>query len=100
MQYPVKYIIPSNYPMAPPKVYFDFQLSMDIVKAVDYIGQQNVLNFQYLQMWNPQFCSLTNMTQQLFQLVQSKPPVSPAQAQPANPYGQPQQAQPSQAWGG
>ena len=45
MQYPIKYILPTNYPLTPPKIYFDFQLSMEIVKSLDYIGFQNALTF-------------------------------------------------------
>lgn len=65
MQYPVKYILPANYPLAPPKIYFDFQLPMEVVKALDYIGEQNMINFAYTQQWNPQFSNLTYLTQSL-----------------------------------
>jgi hypothetical protein len=48
-QFPVKYILPANYPMAPPKIYFDFQLPMEVVKSCSYIGEQNMIIFPYIQ---------------------------------------------------
>ena len=41
--YPIKIILPSNYPIHPPKVYFNMNLSIEIVKRVGYIGEQNSL---------------------------------------------------------
>ncbi len=31
-------ILPTNYPLAPPKVYFDKQLPFDVVSKLNYIG--------------------------------------------------------------
>lgn len=53
MQYPVKYILPVQYPLYPPKIYFDFQLPLDVVKSVDYIGDNNMLSIPYIKAWNP-----------------------------------------------
>lgn len=36
--YPINIVLPSNYPNEKPKVYFDMQISIDIVKRVGYIG--------------------------------------------------------------
>ena len=30
-QYPLKMILPNNFPMAPPRIYFDMQLRMEVV---------------------------------------------------------------------
>lgn len=62
MQYPVKYILPSNYPFAAPKIYFDFQLPMDVVKSLNYVGDQNMIILPYTQQWNPSLSNLTELT--------------------------------------
>jgi hypothetical protein len=67
---------------------------MDVVSSLGYVGQQNAISFPYTQQWNPHYSNLTVMVQQLFLLVQQKPPVAPQQMPQ-----QPQIAQ-SQAWGG
>jgi hypothetical protein len=33
--------------MAPPKIYFDFQLPVEVVKSCGYIGEQNMIIFPY-----------------------------------------------------
>ena len=76
MQYPVKMILPTNYPMAPPKIYFDFQLPVDVVRQIGYIGEQNALTLPYNQQWNYQYSNLLQMAQQLVMMVQQRPPVA------------------------
>ena len=36
--HPLKFILPTNYPLSHPRVYFDKQLSVDIVSRLPYIG--------------------------------------------------------------
>ena len=47
--HPIKYILPNNYPQAPPKVYLDKQLTSDIAQRLPYLGAQNMITIPYLQ---------------------------------------------------
>jgi ubiquitin-protein ligase len=73
--YKLKFIIPSNYPMSPPMCYFDQNLPQEVVRRLDYIGQQNMLTIPYLQRWNPQQSNLTMMVNELMPVVMNNPPV-------------------------
>lgn len=57
--YPLKMILPNNFPMAPPRIYFDMQLPMEVVQQLAYIGQQNMVSIPYTQQWQP----TSNLTQ-------------------------------------
>lgn len=77
--YKLKLIIPSNYPMSPPMCYFDQNLPQEVVRRLDYIGQQNMLTIPYLQTWNPHQSNLTMLVNQLLPVVMNNPPVLQSQ---------------------
>jgi ubiquitin-protein ligase len=80
--YPLKLIIPVNYPNVPPKVYFDMQLTLDVVKRLDYIGDQNMLTITYMKHWNPIQSTLAELLANLIPLVDKNPPVPANQLPP------------------
>lgn len=79
--HPIKIILPTNYPIAPPRVYFDKQLTMDIIQSLSYMGQQNMIWIPYLQHWNAQTCNLVMMMNQLLPVIAANPPVPRNQQQ-------------------
>ena len=40
-QYPLKIILPTNYPMAAPKIYFDMQMDVNVLSSLSYVNQQS-----------------------------------------------------------
>ena len=52
-QHAIKIILPANYPILAPRVYFDFNLSVEITRTLDYIGQNNMLTTNTINSWNP-----------------------------------------------
>ena len=39
--YPLKIIIPTNYPMSPPRIYFDMQMDVNVLNTLSYVNQQS-----------------------------------------------------------
>jgi hypothetical protein len=66
----------------PPKVYFDMQLTLDVVKRLDYIGDQNMLTITYMKQWNPIHSTLAELLANLIPLVDKNPPVPANQLPP------------------
>ena len=61
MQYPIMIVLPPQFPMIAPKIYFDFALDNNIVKQLDYVGANNELTFPYIKNWNGQMCNISQM---------------------------------------
>jgi hypothetical protein len=50
--YPLKIILPTDYPKSAPRCYYDMQLTSDIIQRLTYLNNQNQISISYLQMWN------------------------------------------------
>jgi len=72
--HPIKMILPTNYPLAPPRVYFDKQLPVEVVQKLSYIGQQNIITIPYMQYWNPNVSSLSMLIGALIPIISAQPP--------------------------
>lgn len=59
-QFPIKIILPLRYPNEAPRIYFDMQLTMNVVQTLNYIGAQNMITIPYMQGWgmNHNLCHL------------------------------------------
>ena len=40
---PLKIILPSNYPMGPPRIYFDMQMQKSVIDALPYVNKQTMM---------------------------------------------------------
>ena len=40
-QYPLKIILPANFPMEAPRIYFDMQMDVKILNSLSYVNQQS-----------------------------------------------------------
>ena len=40
-QYPLKIILPTNYPMAPPRIYFDMQMDLKVLDSLTYVNRES-----------------------------------------------------------
>jgi len=41
--YPLKIILPANYPMSPPRIYFDMQMSKTALDSLAYVNKQTMM---------------------------------------------------------
>jgi len=77
--YPIKIILPNQYPQQPPKVYFDMQLPPQTMQALQYVNAQNAeLQTNYHKQWNPQY-TLTQVMASVQQTIAASPPPLPKQ---------------------
>ena len=40
-QYPLKIILPTDYPQRPPRIYFDMQMDISALDALPYVNKQS-----------------------------------------------------------
>ena len=52
MTFAIKVILVTNFPFRPPKAYIDQQLDGNIIRAKNYLGNQNEITLPYLTGWN------------------------------------------------
>lgn len=41
--YPLKIILPTNYPMMPPRIYFDMQMQKSVLDQLAYVNKQSMM---------------------------------------------------------
>ena len=72
----IKIILVTNFPFRAPKVYVDQQLDSNIIKAKNYLGNQNEITIAYLSGWNmSNQPNLKDMMTFIDSVFQSDPPV-------------------------
>ena len=40
-QYPLKIILPTDYPQRPPRIYFDMQMDLSVLDSLPYVNKQS-----------------------------------------------------------
>lgn len=79
-----KIILPSVYPHKVPFVYLDEPINKEVIEMIDYLEDQNRIQFQYLIMWKNhsnidtvrQTYNLVILIQRLDEIFKKMPPVS------------------------
>ena len=47
----LKYVIPTTFPNQPPIPYLDEPLNKMVIEFIDYVQENNILDFAYLHDW-------------------------------------------------
>ena len=46
-----KFVLPSTFPVAAPWAILDEPINPMVIEFIDYVGQNNVMSFAYLEQW-------------------------------------------------
>ena len=83
--YPLKIILPTDYPQRPPRIYFDMQVDMSVLDSLPYVNKQSKqIETDSIRGWRSNY-ALEQVVHEVCTTIGFQPPNSGPQQQQQQP---------------